>query len=105
MLMILDDYCALGFCPSKVGQQLKAMMKAVEEANYVYNEKDSLKFSLYKGNTYDESYMYEFFLKARSADINNLFFKMQKLESELLKISKINNYLKRIHKNAPGANQ
>ncbi len=105
MLMILDDYCALGFCLSKTGQKLKEMIKAVEEANYAYNKTDSKKFSLYRVNTYDENYMYEFFIKAKSVDINNLFFKMKELQSELLEISKINNYLNSIHKNAPEDNK
>ena len=98
MWEVLDDYCSLDCRLSMAGNKMKEMMQTVEKVNYQYNADDSRKFSLYRVHTYDETYMYKHFIKAKISEISTLFLKLADLQAELLEITKINDYLIKINK-------
>lgn len=100
MLRIVDDYSSLGHSLSKTGLKLKEMMKTVENADYVSFSNNSIEFKLYGVHAYDVIYLYNCIIKPKCDELDILLNKMLILESELVKISKINDYLIRIHKDA-----
>lgn len=102
MSMVIDDYCSLFKKKSKERLKLKEMMGVISKVDYAYNSEEGLKFSLYRLNSYEESYMYEYFLKEKSNDVTFAFSNMPTLQSDLVKMTKINTYLKKINSDSKG---